>query len=230
MPLLYLGLGVFTQFVMMGNDFLEMVTNQIRSDNPEEQGYVPLAMPASLVEADRSIRQLLDTIVEIDQAPHPALTTRLPLPDHKLTFPNCELLAKIVEMADRETPIPLAVISAHGLLAYLNAVAIEFIDGYENTSIYADPEEAIRYIAETKVGLAAVAHYTKPNNIGKRISRNLHIIEYVELLMNSLWQSITVIKIICDAVPKDIQEAAATRFRKDPADIAALLHAFEKAR
>lgn len=213
-PFLLFTHGAFIQFVEMANDFLEMASAEIKKADADATGYEQLPIAATLPELHQSIKQALSCIMAIDSSPPPAVTSMLPLPDRALRFPHTHVLLRLVEMIDREIPMPFAVLLAHRLWSYSNDVGIDFGDSYQIRSRYATAED-VRNIISPKVGFAEIVNYAQPDTRAQS-KRYIGTASYAGCIMTMLSQADTLLKIIIAEVPTDILPSAAEYLNEKP--------------
>ncbi|MCV7299446.1 hypothetical protein H7J93_07335 [Mycobacterium barrassiae] len=206
-PLLIFVHGLFSGFIDMANDLLSMVSAEVRKADPKAFGYDHFPKPHTLPALRDVLEEAFRTIEAFDANPPPAVTTRLPLPDHGLSFPRTKLILTVVEMMDREIPMPLTVLGAHGLWDYSNNVGVDFIDAYPNENPLRAPGDDFRNVISSQVGFAAIANYCEAGARG-RAKRHVATVSYTECVMNSLRQAEMVLTHIISDVPDEILPSA----------------------
>ncbi|BBY24128.1 hypothetical protein [Mycobacterium stomatepiae] len=208
-PLLIFTHGLFSGFIDMANELLSMASSEIRRADPKAFGYEDFPKPHTLPALCDVLRDARRTIVAFDANPPVGVTTKLPLPDDRgLTFPRTKLVLTVVEMMDREIPMPLTVLAAHGLWDSSNNVGVDFIAAYPNESPLRAPGDDFRNVVSSQVGFAAIGNYCDTGARG-RAKRHVGTVSYVECVMNSLRQAEVILKSVISVVPDEILPSAA---------------------
>jgi hypothetical protein len=103
--------------------------------------------------------------------------------------------------------MPLAVLTAQGLLTYSKRVGIDFIDRYPNKRICREPGDDWVYmpVEPTKVGFAEASAYAyPPYGSDTHKERYVDIVKYAECLMNALNKAELLLNMILANTPKGI--------------------------
>lgn len=130
------------------------------------------------------------------------------MPDHRgLTFPRTKLILTLIETMDRQIPMPLIVLAAHGLLDYSHNVGVDFFDAYPNRNPLRPLGAHSQYVVSSHVGFAAIGNYCQPGARGQA-KRNVGTVSYTECVMDSLRQAELILTKVISDVPEKILPSA----------------------
>lgn len=206
-PVLLLLLSHFNEVIKMGNDFLSMITVQVKNEDPNASGYSLMPLADTLQDARDRIGLLKSSVIYLDADTPRAVTSRRLELTHRLNFPDTHSILHLIERIDRDIPIPLAVLAAQGLLSYSKRVGIDFVDRYPNTNPLRPLGDNWRYVLvqPTKVGFAEASAFAyPPYGSDAHDKRYIDIIKYAECLMQSLNIAEVLLKMILFEIPQDI--------------------------
>jgi hypothetical protein len=203
-PLLYLLLLHFNEFILMGNDYLEMITAEIQRKNPQATGFAPMEMADTLPDALSKIGLMNSSVTYLDADPPPGIDSRrLPLLK-SLEFPDARAVLHVVERIDRDIPMPLAMFAAQKMVTWSERVGLDFYDRRKNMRIF-DPNPWVYVLLEpTKVGFAEIGAYAyPPDGSDSHEERYVDIVKYAECLMTTFARAEMLLKLILSEVPKE---------------------------
>lgn len=164
-PLITLAYAMFAEYIEMADDFLISIAARAEREGVEPPPTFELPSKGDTLATLKDALSATETVVNQafeSRAPSAKDPDVLPVPDHAVGFPRCYRLLTLVELLDRDIPMPEAVLMAHGLFDYSRTAGVDFLDWYDSRSIYANEGEG-NWIIVPKVGFAEIQNSTQPS-------------------------------------------------------------------